>query len=90
MGTGIHYLRPKGIDMNMKRVMLALAVAVCVSSAAWAAAPSANLHLTRPNAAGVSLSPNYHAHGVVLRGGQPIQLNAAPVDCNDPASCGSH
>ncbi|MFK2855380.1 hypothetical protein ISP18_12330 [Dyella humi] len=55
--------------------MLAVAVVVGFSSAAWSAAPSTGLGQAWPNAADVSVSPHYHVYRFVLDGIQYIQVN---------------
>lgn len=62
--------------MNIsKRAVLAVAVAVGFSSAAWSATPATGLGQAWPNATDVSLSPHYHVYHFVRDGIQYIQVN---------------
>jgi hypothetical protein len=62
--------------MNInKRAVLAVALAVGFSSAAWSGAPSTGLGQAWPNAADVSVSPHYHVYRFVRDGIQYIQVN---------------
>ena len=62
--------------MNIsKRAVLAVAVAVSFSSAAWSATPTTGLGQAWPNATDVSLSPHYHVYRFVRDGIQYIQVN---------------
>jgi hypothetical protein len=62
--------------MNIsKRAVLAIAVAVGFSSAAWSATPATGLGQAWPSATDVSLSPHYHVYRFVRDGIQYIQVN---------------
>jgi len=62
--------------MNIsKRAVLAIAVAVGFSSAAWSATPATGLGQAWPNATDVSLSPHYHVYRFIRDGIQYIQVN---------------
>lgn len=59
-----------------RRAVLTTALTIGLSSAAFAAdPPSTGLGQAWPNAADVSVSPNYHAYVFVLGGIQYIQIN---------------
>lgn len=61
--------------MSIKRAVLAMGLAVGMSGAAWAGAPTSGLGQAWPNATDVSTSPNFHVYVFSLGGIHYIQVN---------------
>lgn len=65
------------LKLVARRTLFATLLALGLSGAAVAGAPSTGLGQAWPNAPDVSTSPNYHAYVFVLGGVQYIQINDA-------------